>query len=244
MKADNKTPGKQLAVVLLSGGMDSAVTAAIARQSYRLAMLHVSYGQRGEDRELRAFREISEFYRSEERMITRVNPLKQIGHSSLTDERVEVETANLERKGIPLSYVPFRNAHFLSIAVSWGEVLGAHKIFIGAVEEDSSGYPDCREAYYEAWQKVIELGTKPETRLKLVTPLIHMRKSAIVGRGLELGAPFHLTWSCYRGEETACGTCDSCALRLRAFQEAGVEDPIGYRERPVYPPSVSAPASL
>ena len=189
MKDKNTIPGKELAVILLSGGMDSVVTAAIARQNCRLAMLHVSYGQRGEERELRAFREISDFYRPEDRMISRVNHLKKIGHSSLTDERVEVETANLERKGIPLSYVPFRNAHFLSIAVSWGEVLGAHKIFIGAVEEDSSGYPDCREAYYEAWQKVIELGTKPETRLELVTPLIHMRKSTIVVPGAGVGSP-------------------------------------------------------
>ena len=234
METDKKSPREKRAVVLLSGGMDSAVTAAIARQNYQLAMLHISYGQRCEKRELRAFQEISDFYCSKNRMVTQINHLKQIGHSSLTDEHIGIETANLKRKGIPLSYVPFRNAHFLSLAVSWGEVIGAHNIFIGAVEEDSSGYPDCCESYYDAWQKVIELGTKPETHLKIVTPLIHMRKAEIVRRGLELGAPLHLSWSCYQGQEIACGTCDSCALRLRGFQEAGKEDPISYRERPSY----------
>ena len=238
---ENRTPGrkKDLAVVLLSGGMDSAVTAAIAHPSCRLALLHVSYGQRGEARERRAFDAIADFYTPEHRRVCRLTHLQQIGHSSLTDHRIEVEEADLQRRGIPLSYVPFRNAHFLAIAVSWGEVLGARKIFIGAVEEDSSGYPDCREAYYRAWQTVIEQGTKPETHLEVVTPLIHMRKSAIVRRGLQLRVPFELTWSCYRGEEPACGACDSCALRLRAFREAGVEDPIRYPIGPAPAPQVS-----
>ena len=226
-------PKKELAVVLLSGGMDSAVTAAIAAESHRSALLHVSYGQRGEARELRAFKAIADYYKADTHMTCRLDHLKRIGHSSLTDEQMEIEDADLDRKGIPSSYVPFRNAHFLSIAVSWAETLGAGTIFIGAVEEDSSGYPDCREAFYHAWQKAVELGTKPETHIEIVTPLIHLRKSAIVRRGLELGAPFHLTWSCYRGEELACGECDSCALRLRAFREAGAEDPIRYRNRTV-----------
>ena len=225
---------KPLAIVLASGGMDSCVTTAIADLDYRLAMLHVGYGQRTEARELRAFDAVAAFYRAEHRLVCRLDHLKQIGGSSLTDAKIAVETANLERQDIPSSYVPFRNAHFLSIAVSWGEVLGARKIFIGAVAEDSSGYPDCRPEYYAAFNRVIVAGTKPETKLEIVTPVIQMRKSEIVRRGRELGAPFALTWSCYQGQEIACGVCDSCALRLRAFEEAGVEDPIPYTTRPHY----------
>ena len=226
-------PGlRPLAVVLASGGMDSCVTTALANLDYRLAMLHVAYGQRTEARELGAFHAVADFYRAEHRLVCRLDHLKQIGGSSLTDQRIAVEAANLERQGIPSSYVPFRNAHFLSIAVSWGEVLGARKIFIGAVAEDSSGYPDCRPEYYAAFNRVIDAGTKPETQLEILTPVIHMRKSEIVRRGRELSAPFELTWSCYQGQEVACGVCDSCALRLRAFDEAGMEDPIPYAERP------------
>jgi 7-cyano-7-deazaguanine synthase len=239
-----RTTDKPLAVVLASGGMDSSVTTAIASLEYRLAMLHVAYGQRTEGRELKSFNALADFYKAERRLVARIEHLKQIGGSSLTDASIEVERANLERKGIPLSYVPFRNAHFLSIAVSWGEVVGAKKIFIGAVAEDSSGYPDCHPEYYEAFNRVIRAGTRPDTELEIVTPVIHMRKSAIVRRGRELGAPFELTWSCYQDEEIACGVCDSCALRLRAFEEAGVEDPIRYRTRPAYParPAGSRPA--
>ncbi len=226
------TADKPLAVVLASGGMDSAVTLAIAHGDYRLAMLHVSYGQRTERRELEAFNALADFYRAERRFVARLEHLKAIGGSSLTDARIAVERANLERKDIPSSYVPFRNAHFLSIAVSWGETLGARKIFIGAVAEDSSGYPDCRPEYYEAFNRVIAAGTKPETRLEIVTPVIHLAKSEIVRRGRELGAPFELTWSCYQAEDAACGVCDSCALRLRAFEAAGVADPIPYAVRP------------
>lgn len=232
---------KPLAIVLASGGMDSCVTSAIADVDYRLAMLHVAYGQRTEDRERRAFDAVADFYRAEQRLVCRLDHLKQIGGSSLTDVRIAVESADLERQDIPSSYVPFRNAHFLSIAVSWGEVLGARKIFIGAVAEDSSGYPDCRPEYYAAFNRVIVAGTKPETKLEIVTPVIHMRKSEIVRRGRELGAPFELTWSCYQGQESACGVCDSCALRLRAFEEAGVEDPIPYAARPHYGRKVGFP---
>ena len=231
MSADLKKP---LAVVLASGGMDSCVTTAMANLDYRLAMLHVAYGQRTEARELRAFHALADFYKAEHRLVCRVDHLRQIGGSSLTDPDITVERANLERRDIPTSYVPFRNAHFLSIAVSWGEVLGARQIFIGAVAEDSSGYPDCRPEYYAAFNRVIAAGTKPETQLEIVTPVIQMRKSEIVRRGRELGAPFALTWSCYRGQDAACGVCDSCALRLRAFQEAGLEDPIPYAQRPPY----------
>ncbi len=225
---------KPLAIILASGGMDSCVTTAIANIDYRLAMLHVDYGQRTQARELRAFKALADFYHAEQRMVCRLDHLKQIGGSSLTDSRILVESANLERLEIPSSYVPFRNAHFISIAVSWGEVLGARKIFVGAVAEDSSGYPDCRPDYYDAFNRLILAGTKPETHLEIVTPVIHLQKSEIVRRGCELNAPFHLTWSCYQFEDAACGVCDSCALRLRAFEEAGVQDPIPYLQRPHY----------
>jgi len=228
-----ETP-KPLAVVLASGGMDSCVTTAIANLDYRLAMLHVGYGQRTEIRELKSFNALADFYRAEHRLVCRLEHLKQVGGSSLTDPGLTVERADLARKEIPSTYVPFRNAHFLSIAVSWGEVLGARKIFIGAVAEDSSGYPDCRPQYYEAFNRVIAAGTKPETQLAIITPVIHMRKSEIVRRGQELGAPLELTWSCYQAEAAACGVCDSCALRLRAFEEAGIPDPIPYAVRPSY----------
>jgi len=228
------TTDKPLAVVLASGGMDSCVTTAIAARDYRLAMLHVAYGQRTEQRELKAFHALADFFQAEHRLVCRLSHLRQIGGSSLTDPGIAVERANLKRREIPSSYVPFRNAHFLAVAVSWGEVLGARKIFIGAVAEDSSGYPDCRPEYYEAFNRVIRAGTKPETQLEIVTPVIHMRKSEIIRRGTELGAPLQLTWSCYQSEDIACGVCDSCALRLRAFEEAGVADPVPYARRPSY----------
>jgi 7-cyano-7-deazaguanine synthase len=208
--------------------MDSCVTTAIAARECDLAMLHVSYGQRTANRELRSFNDISDFYQAARRMETSIQYLTQIGGSSLTDERIEVSRANLESLDIPTSYVPFRNAHLLSIATSWGETIGARRIYVGAVAEDSSGYPDCRPEYYEAFSRVIDLGTKPETHIEIVTPVINLRKAQIVQRGLELGAPLHLTWSCYQASDAACGTCDSCALRLRGFREAGAVDPIPY----------------
>jgi len=220
---------KQKAVVLLSGGMDSCVTAAIANETRRLALLHASYGQRTERRERRAFDEIADFYQVRERLVVRFDSLAQVGGSALTDERVSVPESGEAHAGIPVTYVPFRNAHFLSAAVSWAEVIGANAIYIGAVEEDSSGYPDCRPEYYDAFQAVIREGTRPETQIEIVTPVIAMRKSEIVRRGIELRAPFGLTWSCYRYDDEACGACDSCRLRLRAFAEAGVRDPIAYR---------------
>jgi 7-cyano-7-deazaguanine synthase len=218
-----------LAVCLVSGGMDSCVTAAIAREeNEELAFLHVSYGQRTEARERRAFEELADFYSVQRRLAVSIEHLSRIGGSSLTDEAIPVAQANLSSKEIPTSYVPFRNAHLLSIATSWAEVIGAQRIYIGAVAEDSSGYPDCRPEFYEAFQQVIDRGTRPETRIEIVTPVIFMLKSEIVQRGLELGAPLALTWSCYSGDELACGRCDSCALRLRAFAAAGVRDPILY----------------
>ena len=232
---------RELAVVLVSGGMDSCVTAAIANLKYHMAFAHLNYGQRTEKRELKAFHAIADYYGVTRRLVVNVGHLKQIGGSSLTDERIEVSKASKglvnqtpASKGIPTSYVPFRNAHILSIAVSWAEVIGATKIFIGAVEEDSSNYPDCRKEYYAAFNRVIELGTKPETHIEIITPVIDMKKSEIVRKGVELYAPFHLTWSCYKNEEKACGDCDSCALRLRGFYLAGVEDPIPYETKPIY----------
>jgi 7-cyano-7-deazaguanine synthase len=221
--------GSSLGVCLVSGGMDSCVTAAIAnRENDELAFLHVLYGQRTEARERRAFHDLADFYQVKRRLIVSIEHLKVIGGSSLTDNKIPIAEANLESHEIPTSYVPFRNAHLLSIATSWAEVIAANRIYIGAVAEDSSGYPDCRPDFYDAFQRTIELGTRPETRIEIVTPVIYMRKSQIVKLGLELGAPLELTWSCYQGETLACGRCDSCALRLRAFRDAGLSDPIAY----------------
>jgi len=217
------------AVVLLSGGMDSCVCAALAARDSACAAVHVSYGQRTEDRERRSFLAICDALGIRQRLIIRNEALRAIGGSALTDENIAVPESHLIGYGIPVTYVPFRNAHFLSVAVSWAEVLGAEKIYIGAVEQDSSGYPDCRPAYYRAFNEVIRAGTR-EGRIEVVTPLIGMRKSEIVTLGLELRAPFDLTWSCYSREDRACGLCDSCVLRLRAFHEAGAADPIPYME--------------
>jgi len=218
-----------LAVCLVSGGMDSCVTAAIANEENNdLAFLHVSYGQRTEARERRAFEDLADFYHVKRRLAVSIEHLKAVGGSSLTDIAIPISAPNLDSRDIPTSYVPFRNAHMLSIATSWAEVIDARRIYIGAVAEDSSGYPDCRPEFYEAFQRTIDAGTKPETQIEIVTPVIYMRKSEIVKRGIRLGAPLHLTWSCYQGESVACGRCDSCALRLRAFREAGEDDPIRY----------------
>jgi 7-cyano-7-deazaguanine synthase len=224
--------GKNKAVVLLSGGMDSCVTAAIANETHPLALLHASYGQRTERRERQSFEEIADFYKVRQRLVVRLDSLAQIGSSALTDPRISVPEqghALAPEAGIPVTYVPFRNAHFLSAAVSWAEVIGANAIFVGAVEEDSSGYPDCRPAYYRAFEQVIREGTRPETHIEIRTPVIGMKKSEIVRRGMELGAPLDLTWSCYQFQDEACGICDSCRLRLRAFAQAGYPDPIAYR---------------
>ena len=224
------------AVVLLSGGMDSCVCAGMARERHGaagVALVHASYRQRTEARERRAFTEIADFFGVGERLrlMVRLDHFRAIGGSALTDERIAVPENELGHgaSAIPVTYVPFRNAHFLSVAVSWAEALGAGAIYIGAVAEDSTGYPDCRPEYYRVFQELIRVGTKPETEIEIVTPVIGMRKSEIVRRGIELGAPLHLTWSCYQEEDLACGVCDSCALRLRAFAEARVTDPIAYR---------------
>lgn len=221
------------AIVLVSGGMDSCVTAAIAApENDALAFLHISYGQRTEARERQAFNDIADHYGVNDRLDVSIEYLAKIGGSSLTDKAMEVAEADLESNDIPTSYVPFRNANMLAIATSWAEVIGAGRIYIGAVAEDSSGYPDCRPAFYEAFQKTIDMGTKPNTNIEIRTPIIDLSKAEIVRKGIELGAPLRLTWSCYRSEDLACGTCDSCALRLRGFERSGIEDPIPYRAVP------------
>jgi 7-cyano-7-deazaguanine synthase len=224
-----KETSPSLAVCLVSGGMDSCVTAAIANRDVdQLAFLHISYGQRTEARERRAFDEISDHYAVKQRMVGSLEQLAKIGGSSLTDKNIAVTNPNLTSQQIPTSYVPFRNANFLSVATSWAEVIQADSIYIGAVEEDSSGYPDCRPEFYKAFEQVIALGTKPETSIQIKTPVITLKKSEIVTLGQKLGAPLELTWSCYTESEIACGNCDSCALRLKAFREAGVRDPVSY----------------
>lgn len=230
-------------MVLLSGGMDSCVSTAIACDRHgavKVALLHAGYGQRTQERERRAFEEIADFYGVNERLIVHLDHFRAIGGSALTDERIAVPENKLDlpgpqRTAIPVTYVPFRNAHFLSVAVSWAEAIGAGAIYIGAVAEDSSGYPDCRPEYYRVFQELIRVGTRPETQIEIVTPVIQLKKSEIIRLGLELRAPLHLTWSCYQSEDAACGVCDSCLLRLRAFAEAGATDPIAYRR------AVSAP---
>jgi 7-cyano-7-deazaguanine synthase len=229
--ADSRTR----AVVCLSGGMDSAVCAALAARDYDAYALHFSYGQRTEERELKSARGVAEALGFRDFLHLKIDLFRRIGGSALTDASIPVPKAPVPRApeqepighSVPVTYVPFRNAHFLSAAVSWAEVLGARTIIIGAVEQDSSGYPDCRPAYYEAFQQLIRTGTK-EGDITVATPLIHMRKKEIVALGLELSAPFNLTWSCYSGTEEACGECDSCVLRLRAFREAGTSDPVPY----------------
>jgi 7-cyano-7-deazaguanine synthase len=228
------------AVVLLSGGMDSCVCAALALRDYQAAAVHVSYGQRTEARERRSFESICDRLGIRDRLLVRNEALRAIGGSALTDSNIAVPEAGITQASgfgfsinapadIPVTYVPFRNAHFLAVAVSWAEVLGAEKVYIGAVEQDSSGYPDCRPEYYRAFNEVVKTGTKDGT-IRVVTPLIAMHKAEIVRLGLELNAPFDLTWSCYQREDRACGICDSCVLRLRAFREAGAKDPILYAE--------------
>lgn len=221
-----------LAVVLASGGLDSAVCVAEAAADHDLALLHLNYGQRTEARELRSFHDLAEHYGARERLVADLGHLAAIGGSSLVDASRPVETGLPEPGApVPSTYVPFRNANFLAVGVSWAEVLGARALYIGAVEEDGSGYPDCTEAFYAAFGAAVAAGTRPETRVEIRTPLIRLDKSAIVRRGLELGAPLHLTWSCYQAEDIACGVCESCRLRLRGFAAAGAEDPLPYRSR-------------
>lgn len=209
--------------------MDSCVCAALAARDFAAAAVHVSYGQRTEERERKAFLGVCARLGIRDQLVVRNESLRAIGGSALTDPNIAVPEWHAIGRDVPVTYVPFRNAHFLSVAVSWAEVLGAEKVYIGAVEQDSSGYPDCRPAYYEAFNQLIRAGTKAGN-IEIVTPLLALRKHEIVRLGLELGAPLDLTWSCYSREDRACGVCDSCRLRLRAFQEAGADDPVPYVE--------------
>lgn len=220
---------KPLAVVLLSGGMDSCVSAAIAMQTNRVALLHASYGQRTEKRERLAFTRLADFWGIQDRMMVQLDHLAKMGGSALTDPNIPIPQGTLDSSEVPITYVTFRNTHLLSLAVSWAEVTGASAVFIGAVHEDGSGYPDCRPEFYAKFAELVRLGTRPGTRIAIQTPVIGMRKAEIIRRGIALGAPLHLTWSCYQNEEKACGACESCLLRLRAFAEAGCEDPIPYQ---------------
>ncbi len=219
---------KPLAVVLLSGGMDSCVCLAEARRDHDPAVLHLNYGQRTQARELQAFHDIADHYGIERRLVVDLSCLARIGGSSLVDASLPVEEGLPSGDGVPSTYVPFRNAHILAIGVSWAEVTGASALYIGAVAEDGSGYPDCTSTFYEAFAAAVDAGTRPETRLEIRTPLLDLDKAGIVARGRELGAPLHLTWSCYVAEDRACGVCESCALRLRGFARAGVTDPLPY----------------
>ncbi len=222
-------------IVLLSGGMDSTLSATIARRdSESVAALHLNYRHRTERRELKAFEAVCNALEISERLVVDIEFLRTIGGSSLTDTSIDVTKADLKSVEIPSSYVPFRNGNFIAVAASWAEAISANAIYIGAVEEDSSGYPDCRRSFFDAFERTIELGTKPGSNIRILTPIIHHRKSEIVRESVRLGAPIGDTWSCYQSEDVACGVCDSCALRLRGFAEAGVEDPIPYKVRPQY----------
>lgn len=226
----NQLKRKPKAIVALSGGMDSATTLAIAiSMGFETYALHITYGQRTQNRELKAFNDICNFYNIKNRLFVPIDYLVKIGGSSLTEQELEVEKAKLNRKEIPLTYVPFRNGNILSIGASWAEVVGAEAIFIGAVEADGSGYPDCRVEFFKAMEKAINFGSKPTTHIKIYTPVINFTKKDIVLKGIELGVPFHLTWSCYKNEDFACGECDSCVLRLKGFKQAGIKDPILYQ---------------
>jgi len=226
---DEKRP---TAVVLASGGMDSCVLVALAARDHRVAMLHASYGQRTAARERQAFDAIANFYRVPPplRLAVHLRHLADIGGSCLTDPSIPVPEGRLGRPDVPPSYVPFRNANLLAAAASWAEALGATRVFFGAMEEDSSGYPDCRGAFVEAFNRLVEVGTRPDTHIQVVAPLLHKSKADVVRLGAELGAPFGLTWSCYQRDDAACGRCDSCLLRLRGFREAGIRDPIPYAD--------------
>ena len=219
---------KSLAIVAVSGGLDSAVATAVAAENHELALMHINYGNLTEKRELEAFHNIADYYKIDKRFVADIDHLRKIGASSLTDRNIPVENFDVKSSGIPQTYVPFRNTNILSIAVSWGETTGAGSIFVGMMEEDSAGYPDCTEEFIEAFNRLIKIGTRPETEIKLVAPLIHMSKGDVVRKGIELGAPFDLSWSCYKNEEKACGVCESCVLRLNGFKDAGIEDPIVY----------------
>ena len=218
---------RPLAIVLVSGGLDSCVAATVAARDRHLAFLHLNYRQRTEARELRAFEDLASHFNVDRRLIVDVSFMQQIGGSSLLDTDLPIPESDCKADQLPTTYVPFRNANILGIAVAWAEVIGASSIFIGAHEEETA-YPDCRREFFAAYERMIAAGTRLDHPILVRTPLIDMDKAAIVRRGLELNAPFHLTWSCYQNEEMACGRCHSCRLRRRGFDTAGIENPIPY----------------
>jgi len=220
------TNSQEKALVLLSSGMDSAVCASLAVKSYKTIFVHFQYGQRSAKKELECFKKLVEHFKPEDDLVVDLSFYKKIGGSSLIDESMEIEEEITSC--IPSTYVPFRNGVFLSVAAAIAEALEAKRIFIGVNQVDFSGYPDCREEFVQAMQKAISLGTKMGDELRIEAPLLNLTKAQIVKLGIELNSPFHLTWSCYRGGEKACGRCASCQLRLKAFSEAGVKDPIPY----------------
>ncbi|OIP27099.1 7-cyano-7-deazaguanine synthase QueC [bacterium CG2_30_54_10] len=222
---------KPLAVIVASGGMDSTVCISIAAQRYEPALFHLNYGQRTEKRELKAFLDLVRHFNVRHTLVVDASHFRQIGGSALTDENIAIPSFGRLEKGVPVTYVPFRNGNILAMAVSWAEVIGAGKVFIGAVEEDSSGYPDCRETFIKAFNHAVRAGTKAARALSIFAPLLHLTKKDIVIKGVNLGSPFHLTWSCYQGESEACGVCDSCVLRLKGFEQAGIQDSIPYRKQ-------------
>jgi len=229
------TDEQKRAVVLVSGGMDSATAAVEAQnQGYELYFLHTSYGQETESKELECATALAEYLDVANFLHIETSHLARIGASSLTDDSIEIEEADLDSDEIPSSYVPFRNANLLSMAVSYAEANECDALFIGAHSEDYSGYPDCRPEFFDAFQQVIDVGTKPETNIELIAPFVDWSKTEIAERGIELDVPYEITWSCYRDEAPACGTCDACAFRLKAFQELGDRDPIDYEERPTF----------
>lgn len=220
------------AVVLASGGMDSCLTATLAGKTHDLYLMHVTYGQRTAAREKKAFEDVAAALGARKTMVISIDHLKAIGASSLTDTAKRVETFDPKATGtgeIPSTYVPFRNGNLLSMACSWAEAIGADSVWIGAVQQDSSGYPDCRREFLEAFERAVNLGTKPDTHIAIRAPLLDMTKTDIVKKALEVGAPLDKTWSCYIDGDRACGTCESCGLRLRGFAGAGAKDPIPYR---------------
>ena len=217
------------AVCIISGGMDSTLASYMMKQKgYEIIGVHFNYGQLTEAKELECFENICKSLHVKNKYILDMGFFTQLGASALTDKSIEVPTSGLE-DGIPVTYVPFRNGIFLSMAAAIAEKEGAEVITIGVVEEDSSGYPDCKEEYIKAMQKAINLGTKPTTNIIIEMPLVHLKKSQIVKEAIKYDVPLELTWSCYKDTQKACGVCDSCRLRLNGFKEAGIDDPIPYR---------------
>ena len=224
---NNKSPKK--AICILSGGMDSTLASYMAKNDgYEIIAVHFNYGQRTQDRELKAFRDICDDLEILEKYEIDIPFFTQIGASALTDKNIDVPTGGIEA-GVPITYVPFRNGIFLSITAAIAEKEGATAMYIGVVQEDSSGYPECTDSFINDMKKAINQGTKEDTHIDILTPLVHLSKAQIVQEALRLNVPLEHTWSCYKEETEACGVCDSCRLRLNGFKIANQIDPIAYK---------------